>query len=219
MIKTIYKISLFISLFSILVSCVTEKVTGSGNFVSESRTVESFTSIANSGSATINVQYGNTQNLTVVADDNILSDVVTRVEDSQLSVELGKNQSFHNVSLTVNITLPDLNRINNTGSGKFTISGFENLNSLIITNSGSGKMNLKGSTKQLSIENVGSGKFYGFDFVSENCTINNSGSGKFEVNCSGELVAKNTGSGKVYYKGKPSISFENSGSGKIVDAN
>lgn len=206
-------------LLATLFSCVTQGVVGSGQLVSEVRTVDSFTKITTVGAAKIVVNYGSTQSLNIKADDNILADIITEVDDNELTIKLRPGKSYSNIHLSVSITLPELTSIQNTGSGEFEVSGFENLSSLGFINTGSGKATLIGSCVDFTIKNSGSGSVNGFDFVSETCTIANTGSGRFEVNCTRQLVGANSGSGSIFYKGNPAISFENNGSGKIQDAN
>ena len=206
-------------LFTVLFSCVTQGIVGSGQFVSEERTVDSFTKITSIGSAKVNVNYGATQSVEINVDDNVLTDIITEVSNSELIIHPKSGQRYSNINLVVTITLPFLTSINNTGSGEFNVSGFVNLPSLSFINTGSGKATLTGSCMDFSIENSGSGSVNGFGFVTENCSIENAGSGVFEVNCNGKLIGENSGSGSVFYKGNPSINFENNGSGKIEDAN
>mgnify|MGYP001946072902 CR=1 FL=1 len=206
-------------LLGTLFSCVTQGVVGSGQLVSELRTVDSFTEITSIGSANITVSYGPIQSVEVTVDDNIIADIITETDGNKLIIRPKSGKSYSNINLSVRATLPFLTSINNTGSGEFEVSGFENLPSLSFKNTGSGRATLKGSCIDFSIENSGSGSVNGFDFISEICTIENTGSGRFEVNCSRKLVGENSGSGSIFYKGNPSINFENNGSGKIKDAN
>ncbi len=181
--------------------------------------MDTFTGVESSGSAEVNIIYGAIQKVEVLVDDNVMSHLVTRVNNSTLYIEKENGINYRNYSLTVNITIPNLTSIKNSGSGKFDASGFLGLTSLSVKNSGSGKITLDGSGDDLTIKNSGSGKVYGFNFSSKDCYIKNSGSGKFEVSCTDNLDAKNSGSGNIYYKGNPLINFDNSGSGSIIDAN
>ena len=203
-----------------LLSCNKERfIKGSGNITSENRVVDTFTGVESSGSAEVNIIYGAIQKVEVLVDDNVMSHLVTRVNNSTLYIEKENGINYRNYSLTVNITIPNLTSIKNSGSGKFDASGLLGLTSLSVKNSGSGKITLDGSGDDLTIKNSGSGKVYGFNFSSKDCYIKNSGSGKLEVSCTDNLDAKNSGSGNIYYKGNPLINFDNSGSGSIIDAN
>lgn len=215
----ILKLSLFVSIIS-LIACKKEtRLRGSGNIVSENRVVDYFDGVNSSGSATVNIRYGTTQKVEVKADDNIIRHVHTRIDNSILSLDMEDGYRYRDVSLTLNITIPRLTYIKNSGSGRFYASNFNSLSSLSVKNSGSGQIELDGSGNDLTIKNSGSGKVYAFNFRAKNAHIINSGSGLFEVYCTDNLRGKNSGSGTIYYKGNPSISFTNSGSGSIIDAN
>ena len=212
-----------LSLFALVITlgaCRKEKsIKGSGNIIAETRVLDSFDGVESSGSATINITYGTEQKVEVLVDDNAMHHIQTSVHNSILRIEKDDYFNFKNLSLTLNITIPRLNSIKNSGSGEFDVSGFNGISSLSVKNSGSGEINLNGSGIDLTLKNSGSGKIYGFNFVSKNCYITNSGSGLFEIYCSDKLEGKNSGSGKIYYKGYPTIDFTNSGSGSIVNAN
>jgi hypothetical protein len=215
----ILKLSLFVSIIS-LIACKKEtRLRGSGNIVSENRVVDYFDGVNSSGSATVNIRYGTIQKVEVKADDNIIRHVHTRIDNSILSLDMEDGYRYRDVSLTLNITIPRLTYIKNSGSGRFYASNFTGLSSLSVKNSGSGQIELDGSGNDLTIKNSGSGEVYAFNFRAKNAHITNSGSGTFEVYCTDNLRGKNSGSGTIYYKGNPSISFTNSGSGSIIDAN
>ena len=181
--------------------------------------LDSFTEVESSGSNEVNITYGATQRVEVLVDDNVISCVRTSVYNSKLSIDMDDDIYYKNVSLTVNITIPYLTYIKNSGSGEFYASGFEGINSMTIKNSGSGQIKLNGSCNDLTIKNSGSGEVNAFTFKTKNCDIKNSRSGVFEVFCSDNLTGKNSGSGTIYYKGYPSIYTTNSGSGSIINSN
>lgn len=191
---------------------------GSGNLISENRDVASFTKIENPTSINVVISEGNDQMVEVSADDNIIKDVKTAVQNGVLKVDLSKG-NYIDVTITVSVTIPKLKEMQNTGSGNMTVSGFEGLTNLNIVNEGSGSVVINGSGIVLSLKNSGSGSYQGFGYVVQNCTVNNSGSGNCEINCTDELNGSNSGSGSIFYKGSPTIDISNTGSGNVVESN
>lgn len=63
-----------------------ESVVGSGNVASENRNVSSFTSIVLLGSAHVEVTFGQSESVSIEADDNILPLVETIAKNNQLVI-------------------------------------------------------------------------------------------------------------------------------------
>jgi len=202
-----------------LVSCSNDDdFIGSGNIISENREVASFTKIDNSTSINMIISKGPIQEVEVSADDNIINSVKTAVENGLFKLDLSKG-NYIDVTITVSITVPNIEDLENTGSGNMTISGFDDLLLLRVDNEGSGNITLSGSGTSLDLKNSGSGSYKGFGFVSENCSVANSGSGDCEINCTSTLDGTNSGSGNILYTGMPNVNISNTGSGEVVDSN
>lgn len=191
---------------------------GSGNIISEDRTLASFTKINNSTSINVVVSENTSQEVQVSADDNIISQVRTVVEDGVLNIGL-VDGNYIDVTITVSIGIPNFEEVENTGSGNISISGFNDLPNLTVVNEGSGNITINGSGSILSITNSGSGNFNGFGFAAADCSVTNSGSGNCEINSSDTLDGTNSGSGTIFYKGGAAVDINNTGSGQIVDSN
>ncbi len=194
------------------------KITGSGKIITENRTVSTFDKVYTSGSLDVNIVQGNQHSIKISADDNVINNVITKVTDNTLNVKL-KSGNYNNINVKVNITMADLTGLNSIGSGNMTITDFLNINNLEVWNTGSGNISISGDGNTLLITNSGSGNFNGFSFTSEDCSVNNSGSGNMQVNCTNNLSGANSGSGHVSYKGNPSsVTISNTGSGNITNA-
>jgi hypothetical protein len=57
---------------------------GSGNVISESRSVTDFTGVELSGSGKLIIEQSDVESLTITADDNLLPDLTAEVRDSRL---------------------------------------------------------------------------------------------------------------------------------------
>ncbi|MGD1947821.1 MAG: head GIN domain-containing protein [Croceivirga sp.] len=205
---------LFLSLV-ISFSCSNEDdITGSGNIVFEDRELSSFQKISNSSSINLVIKQGASQSVRVTADDNIIGLVKTNVENGMLKVDLPRG-NYNDITILITINLPIIDGIENSGSGNITISEFEQLRNLKITNQGSGSITANGSGAVLDLTNTGSGSYFGFDFIIQDVEVRNTGSGSCEIFCSGTLNGSNSGSGSIFYKGNPELNISNTGTGVV----
>ena len=105
------------------------------------------------------------------------------------------------------------NDISGSGSIRFMAVEADEIESSM---SGGGDIIMKGKASETSVEISGSAKYNALDLVSENVTVEISGSGKAAVNARAELRIKSTGSGSVFYRGRPRITQKISGSTEIT---
>jgi hypothetical protein len=68
----------------LLAGCMFPEVQGSGNVVSETRTVSGFNSVELSGDGKLEIEQTGTESLTVTADDNILKLLKSEVSAGRL---------------------------------------------------------------------------------------------------------------------------------------
>jgi len=199
-------------------ACSKDNYTGSGNTISEFRDVNAFTKINSSGTFIVNITQGSTQSLEIIADDNIISKVNTRVSADQLRIYL-EDGNYKNTYLEANITVPDLNGIKNEGTGDITVFDLQRGGTMGIENVGSGNISIAGYTDNLNIENEGSGTINCAEFMTEITEVRIEGSGDCEVYCTESLNVNIEGSGNVYYKGSPTLNINISGSGQVIPMN
>ena len=203
----------------LLTSCTAEVYLGSGDIVSETRTLPSLDKLKVSGVFEVNIRYGTTQEVEILADDNILNKIRTRVINNKLVVDF-KDGNYRNVSATINLTLEDLKEVHYTGSGFIEIDDFFELGTLDLENIGSGSFYLnQGSSTKLKWRNEGSGSLEAKNFMASEINIDIKGSGDSYVNCSELLDVAIEGSGNVYYLGEPTLNMNISGSGRVVRLN
>jgi hypothetical protein len=192
-------------------------VRGSGKIVSENRELGEFTKVrlANSGDAFI--KYGTKREVRVEADDNILENVLTEVNEKGELVIGMKRGSWNMSKLNVYITIPKLDGVAVSGSGSIEVeSGFqsEEIKSGI---SGSGSIRYKGGVAtRHNVRISGSGSVTADKLEADDVNVEISGSGNSDIFVKKSLTASISGSGDVHYKGTPTnISKTIRGSGSI----
>ncbi len=212
------KISLLLVMITVLLSCSKDDITGSGNLTSQMRDVEYFTKVKSEGIFKVNIIQGEMQSVEVIADNNILNKVNTRVVDEELRLYLDDG-NYQGISLEVNITALRINGLKNSGAGIINVYDVDETGAFEVNNSGSANIFIDGSANSLDIKNEGSGSIMSFDFSVNECHVKIQGSGNVEVSCADYLNLDIEGSGNVYYKGNPIIDADISGSGQIIDDN
>ncbi|MBW8243603.1 DUF2807 domain-containing protein [Muricauda oceani] len=203
---------------TIVVSCSSDDITGSGTLTTESRELNAFTAVSVKGIANVNITQGDSQTVEITADSNVIDYLRTEVENGSLNIYLASGHNYENITVHVDVMVKGLNGVTNEGSGTLKILDVENLD-FHIKNIGTSDISFSGSSKTLSIENEGSGRISGYGFLTESCAVNIVGSGDVEVNCANELQVEINGSGNVFYKGNPTISTTIEGSGKVINSN
>lgn len=193
-------------------------ITGSGTILTEERTVASFDAVIIDGPINVKLSYGITQKIKVTTDDNITDKIKTEVKDGILKVFLDEATFNNEITFEVSITIPTLSSLSIEQLGNVDLIGFNNLEALSINIFGIGTITAEGSAKKIILTNEKGGQFKGFNFIVNDCEINQSGVGNSEINCQNLLTGNRTG-GNIYYKGNPEINITSSGLGAIIDAN
>jgi len=227
-----------------MASCTKENtcIQGQGGITSRTLSVANFTGLDLAGASNITISQGPTQEVIATGQSNILSLVSTEVSNNYWSVKL-IDGCYQNYDLSFQITVPDINKIDLSGSGNIVVNNFVDQSDLEMNISGSGNITLKtfdgaenlsvdisgsgsilgnadfSNLTNLDIDISGSGNYNGFPIQTDDCQINIPGSGNCNVFVNDNLNVKISGSGSVFYKGNPTITTNISGSGSVINAN
>jgi hypothetical protein len=190
-----------------------EVISGSGIHLDESRPVSGFSRIQIKMGADLAVTQGDTEALTISADDNLLPHIITTVQGGSLIIESNANlQPSQPIRLHVNFeTLTEIDIL-----GSSNISGDDlNLEALTIRFDGSGTTRLTGAVQTQSVYIRGRATINHFDLLSASSAVDISGSATVEVSASDTLQVTVAGQGFVFYDGDPVITQNISGSASI----
>lgn len=207
---------MFISIF--LMSCTKEKLTASGDKITETRTPGNFNGVNINGSRTIYVNYGTEYKVEIKGSKNLIPFFKTSIINDVLYLSYEKVNVFHD-DLEIMVTLPEIKNAALSGNGKILISGdFPLVDKLKASASGSGEIRADSpfEVNDLLINISGSGKINLEKIVAKDADVDISGSGDARINITEELKARISGSGKLYYSGNPEIDSSISGSGKLI---
>ena len=211
------------------------EVRGSGNVITQTRTVAGFNAVELSGIGTLIIEQGNKEALEITAEDNLMDYIKSDVYGSRL--QLGGDE-FVNIHPTRDIVyrlkVKNLNQIETSGLGKVEIRKLDT-NSLDLEISGNGRMSiddlqattlqldisglgdisLAGSVRDQQVEISGAGNYKAPNLASKTCKVEISGTGSAIVWVTDRLDLELSGAGNVHYYGNPVLNSEISGMGTV----
>ena len=186
---------------------------GSGTTALESRDVSGFDEIVLLESGEVIVTVTGTESLEIEAEDNIMPLLTSEVVDGRL--ELGATGSITTTRpIIYTITAAQLVGVTIAGSGDINGSDID-ADSFEAVIEGSGRIDLTGTSSDLTVRIEGSGEFDGRDLESATGTAVIDGSGSALVNVTDDLTATINGSGEVKYLGDPVVHETINGSGDV----
>jgi hypothetical protein len=218
--------------------CSFDCITGSGKQISQVRSVDSFTSIETGGSVKLVLKQGPSQEVRIVADNNIQNEIRTHVNGNTLKIEMDGN-ICDGGSVTAYLTAPNFEGVDASGAVELTsdgplkvqdftinLSGSSkvdlNLNAanVITKSSGSSEIHLKGQAGSHDVDLSGAGSIDALDFIVGKYKIETSGASQSKINVLNELRVKSRGASDVQYRGNPSqISNDDSGASSLKKVN
>jgi hypothetical protein len=204
----------------------------------ETRNVSGFTKVSFGVAGDLNIRIGNDFKLVMEGDKDILKDIETDVSNGRLIIRKDNwHLNFNNERVTINLTMPEIEGVGVSGSGKAQLLDPVEADDLDLNVSGSGKimtsklsvdhfecgisgsgdviLGSEGSIDNGSISISGSGGFSGESIEIDHLTVHVSGSGSCRCKAGDTLEARISGSGNVYYSGNPKIDARVSGSGHV----
>ena len=201
----------------------------------ETRDVDDFTGVAFGVAGELILEQGNNFAVVLEGDEDFLEEIETTVRNNKLLIRHDRWFSFGNKKVTVYITMPEVESLSVSGSGKMIAKGSIRTDNLDMGVSGSGDIELKnliagsidcgisgsgtitldGEAEDGELSISGSGDYYGQSFQLETLVVSISGSGTCRSAVDEDLEARISGSGDVYYTGNPSVDARVSGSGKV----
>lgn len=191
---------------------------GSGKILSDTREVSGFSKIRIAGSADVIFKHGAKREVIIEADDNIWEDVLTDVNDGELTLSM-KRGSYRNIHLKFIITNPTLEGVQVSGSGSIIVETPLNAKELVSGVSGSGFIRYNvGKADKHEVAISGSGNVDAIKVQANDVDVRISGSGDAKVYAAKSLRTQVNGSGSVDVDGitdAKQIISRTSGSGTI----
>lgn len=199
----------------------------------ETRELGAFHAITVKGIGKIELKQGSTQQVTIEADEHVLSRIKTDVIGGSLIIDIGRDwleklsaglDYLSTRSINFYITMEQLDALDVTGSCKIEALGFKgkelhlnlsgassvdfsNIQYEVIDSNlpGAGKLALQGKTKEQSVSLTGAGSYVADDLESESTRISLTGVGSARLWVTKTLDAAITGVGSIEYYGEPEV--------------
>jgi len=213
------------------------QVSQAQNTYTEKRNVSGFSEVGFAVAGEVIISLGSGYSVVLEGDQDYIREIETKVSGSELMIKRDKWFDTGNNKVIVRITMPELEGISVSGSGKVTVSDPLKGDELDVSISGSGKAFLRdvalgdaechisgsgslnitgeGTIDRLEINISGSGDYVGADTRVGTLEAAISGSGSCDCHVTEMLKASISGSGNINYSGNPKIDAAVSGSGKV----
>ena len=206
-----------IAVFLLFTSCGTTTIKGSGNIVTESRSVSGYTALSFSGAGDLNITQGDMESLSITTDDNLMEYIETSVQGGTLHIEFSDGVSLDpSEGIDFDISVIELNSVAFSGAGSLEAD------SLIVASptfniavSGVAECSIAGQVEEQNIMSSGTLSYDAADFQCSTATVDISGVGDVTVWVSDTLDVVISGVGDVYYWGSPSTTTDISGVGDV----
>lgn len=203
----------------VLAACDQEEnvstIKGSGTLATETREVSDFDAVRVVGSGIATITVGDTETLTIEAEDNILPVLTSEVENGTLILTTKTNTSMNPTrDIRYTITVKSLAALKVTGNGTITASGIS-ADQFAIDLSGSGQITASGTTGTLTVEFTGNGHVFASELTADSASVGVAGNGQVEVNAQTTLDVDLTGNGQVVYTGEPEVTSNITGNGTV----
>ena len=222
-------------LFALFTLASCNNITGSGNLITQTRSVGNFDAISVGGGFEVEVKTGTVASVVVEADDNVIKYIETTVSGNTLKIRTDDFDNYTDVHMKIYVTAPLLSKISASASAQVVLTDIltsDNKLTFKATNSASIKarvnapevetdasssatINLSGKTKTYKTDASSSAVIESFNLLSENTTAHVSSSASIQVHASVSLHAKASSSGSVEYKGAAEVKKTESNSGSI----
>jgi hypothetical protein len=215
-------------------------VAGSGNVVSETRTVSGINALEVDYPSDVIIQQGEVESVTVEAEDNLMPQLSTQVVNGSLVIRNTESDWSKRVNpskgLRVSITVKELQAVQFSSAGSLEIHGLamdqldiqiSGICDVTITDldadvlnyqlSGLGSSTAAGVAERLNLQLSGLGDFNAGDLAVQRADAQISGAGSATLWVSEQLDARISGAGSLNYYGDPAVTQQITGAGSVND--
>ena len=190
-------------------------IQGNGNLKKEKRQLSRFNSVIVELSADTEIIQGQTPQVLIEAEENILPLISTEIKNHQLTISSHKGFVTQS-GISVTVITPEVTNLEHLSSGDISLSNI-NQATLTILQNGSGNITAGGMVKTLRATLAGSGDLNLNSLKSTHTTAHLSGAGDINVHAETSLSATITGAGNITYYGSPmTIKEKIDGAGEIM---
>jgi hypothetical protein len=193
------------------------EVVGSGNLITKEEQFSDFTEVDAGAGFTVEISESNSYDVIVTADDNVMEYIEVSKSGDTLKVGTRWGTSFKSTILKIEITMPDINKIELSGGVQGKIEDFSSTNHFYIDLSGGSQLTGKGSASDLTVDASGGSQLHFREYAVQDANIELSGGSQATINLDGTLNADLNGGSQLYYYGEPTLGEIETSSGSQIE--
>lgn len=218
-----------------LAACDIPGTRGSGNIISENRSVAGFAGVSVGGDFDVELRIGSTTEVKVEADDNVMKYIETHVSGNTLRIRTEGLHNYRNVHMKVYVTTPTLTRVSASASARvrvidlvksgerlsFNASSSGDINADVdapeveAEASSGASVNLSGKTRSYHVQASSGGSVRSYELLSEDTRVQVSSGASARVHASVNLDAHASSGATVSYVGGASVTKSESSGGNV----
>jgi hypothetical protein len=189
---------------AILPMVFTGNIVGSGNPVTEDRSISGFTVVEAEQGFEVDISKGSLFRIEITADDNVIDKVRVTLSGNILFLGLEPGV-YRSLILRAKITMPDLEELQLYGGSHGVVSGFQSIEEFKLGISGGGRVEITGSTDDLNLRASGGSEFDLSGFSAHDAYVNLEGGSHGTIKLDGKLDANLGGGSHLTYLGEPTL--------------
>ena len=193
------------------------EVVGSGNLVTKEELFTDFTGVDAGSGFNVEISKASSYSVIVTADDNVMEYIEVSKSGDTLRIGVNWGTSLRSATLKIQITMPDLTRIELSGGVQGKITDFISSNPFSIELSGGSQLTGQGSAGELTIDGSGGSQLHFADYSVQDVNIELSGGSQATINLDGTLNADLSGGSQLYYYGEPTLGEIETSSGSQIE--
>jgi len=220
----------------LLAGCGLRTISGSGNVVTQEEAITAFDKVDISHAFHVDISQGDTFNVVVRVDDNLVKYLHVGKVGNTLQIGLVPNPpNIRSATLQAEVTMPELTGLELSGASHVTTTGFDSAQALVVDASGasvlrgdiqagdvrfgldgSSEVILTGSVENVTIKASGSSDADLSALSVVDANVEADGKSQVTVNASGKVDVNASNGAKVTYLGNPTLGrMETSGAASI----
>ncbi len=189
-----------------------DSIVGSGNVISETRSVGGYNGVSLSGAGRMIVDRNGFDSLTITAEENILPHLTSQVSGGLLELGIAPGVSINTSrEILYEVSARTLDELRITGAGDAEVMGIDSRYFRVVV-SGAGNITAFGEAGEQDVTISGAGRYDAEGVNSRTATITVSGAAFARVRVSGQLNVNISGAGVVEYYGDPVLNVSGDGS-------
>jgi hypothetical protein len=209
-------------------------ITGSGNIVKETRKLDSFTKVEVKTGIDCEILQANNFEVVVEADDNVIKEIKTRVENGTLILESDFG-NYHNATRKVTVHMPKIDNLESTsGATLKSLNTFTATKVYLKSSSGSemnvtvesdtisletssgSEQNIKGKALKLYATSSSGSSINANELLANDVSAQSTSGSSIEVHSILNIDGKASSGSSINYKGNPKIVNKEESSGGSV---